>query len=818
MGHLGIKCMEKRQSGFTLKRLAAAALLLLALAIPAPALKNVFSKSYHFDWPPFDGENVTLVLDVMSAPAVVRKDSGTTFTVYTRADTALRITKAEERGGYAYGVSYWVNDGDRANVLYSNNSDGSVDLLFKTDGTLKIRLYRYVLAFRDEIEPLYTISARKDTIGPTISLAPEPGSYQSATIVATPADTGAGMAADLTMVTTYTVQQTSPGETVRSGTGIRVPLEDEGVFLLSFTATDLLGNAGTSPPAGGPLNTYTIDHSPPICSDAAASVEPRQDGSLDASLQFTLSDPGVGVDTATLAVEVSGGNGATWSFGAGALSLSVTESGGVIVSLPTLVVQRSARLGMRVEVEDRVGNALTHDSEPWIMPPRALEASVRASKITAEAFEKGSALAPRYRIPVCIDQPLEDLLSEGVRRYHLTRRIAFSGAIESVRDLPPSDFAAQLADVDGSLVYWDVLEDACYAHQSLSYEIETVFSANGSEIAPVTGVAPIPNLQAWQVDLCEGGRTLQAYRSTDAEAGAVPPEVPLDSFNGLKVRIGPDPEGDALAMRLVYTDPNGDPGTVPAGAWTSEIALDEAISYVIDGTYRIRFVIVEEGTRELPISPEYLITLDQDFNMIAGPVVWSRPMLLSAPVVIKDGGALLVTGQAEVSVTPGDSITLTVRPGGSLQLETGGIFQPQDWMAGQQPGNHWGYWGGIVAAESQGGRSARVVICGMLRGAVRGVTAMSASDVTIQGATVEQCRTGVHAIGADADPIIDRTSFIANARYGIKEDLDASPVVTDCRFDSNTYDYYDEDLTVMDAAGINDLPGNSGNTSAEAMP
>ncbi len=197
-------------------------------------------------------EIVTLELVAKNDPVVVKPGAGNTYIVYTKAGTALRITKEEERGGYAHGVSYWVNNGDRVDILYSNSNDGSVDLLFKSNITLKIKLYRYVLAFRDEIEPLYTTYTKKDTTGPTFSISPTPGAYQSATVIAIPRDANVGMASDLDAVTEYTVARTATGEPVASGTGTRVLLEEEGTFDLTFATTDLLGNEGTSPPTGGP--------------------------------------------------------------------------------------------------------------------------------------------------------------------------------------------------------------------------------------------------------------------------------------------------------------------------------------------------------------------------------------------------------------------------------------------------------------------------------------------------------------------------------------------------------------------------------------
>jgi hypothetical protein len=241
--------------------------------------------------------------------------------------------------------------------------------------------------------------------------------------------------------------------------------------------------------------------------------------------------------------------------------------------------------------------------------------------------------------------------------------------------------------------------------------------------------------------------------------------------------------------------------------------LTDAIPGAPDGDYEIRFIISEAGNAELQNSPWCRIIVDQNCDVITDNVEWTEDLVMSGPIVILSGGSLRVADGVHVSVVQGSDLTITVRPGGTLVLSPSSVFQPMHWQAGQVPGTSWQYWSGIIAEGNV------LVTSGTIRGAIRGVTATSGSNVTIQGASFEQCRTGVHAIGAGANPTIKEARFIANARYGIKEDLGASPVVTYCVFDANTYDYYDEELTVVDAEGINTLsPGNTGNTSSGGSP
>jgi hypothetical protein len=319
----------------------------------------------------------------------------------------------------------------------------------------------------------------------------------------------------------------------------------------------------------------------------------------------------------------------------------------------------------------------------------------------------------------------------------------------------------------------------------------------------------MPNIGAWQVELSAGSTSLQTYRSGVIEY----PELIIKSFEGVTAGIGPDPEGDVLVMRLTYLGPGGISGTVPAEDWAQQIVLADAIPGAPDGDYEIQFIIREDGNTELQNSPWCRISVDPNYDVIVDDVEWRENRIMIGPIDILSGGSLRVAEGVLVTVAQGRELTITVRSGGTLTLSPGCVLQPRYWQAGQEPGTIWQYWGGIIAEGEV------LVTSGTIRGAIRGVTSTSGSDVTIRGASIEQCRTGVHAIGAGADPIIDRTSFVANARYGIKEDLGASPVVTYCVFGSNTYDYYDEVLTVVDAERINTLGlENSGNTSSGGSP
>jgi hypothetical protein len=325
----------------------------------------------------------------------------------------------------------------------------------------------------------------------------------------------------------------------------------------------------------------------------------------------------------------------------------------------------------------------------------------------------------------------------------------------------------------------------------------------------------MPNIETWQVELAKGTTSIKIFSFLDAMSCV----VPIDSLDGLALTIPPDLEGDALAMRLAYSGPGGISGTSPEEGWAQRIALTDAIPAAPNGTYQFHFIVSEDGNAELQSSLGYTIALDPNCYVIDEPTEWNQYRLMTGSVVVLDGGSLRVTKDTLVEVVRAGSLTITVRPGGGLEVEPGSVFQPQNWQPEQRPGTGWRYWGGIVAEESAGGKAATVRIAGTIRGALRGVTVNSGADATIEGASIEWCRIGVHAVGPGADPIIAHTRFSDSARYGIKEDLGASPLVTYCEFAANTYDYYDDVLTVVGAEGINAVrPGNSGNISVGGSP
>jgi len=96
-----------------------------------------------------------------------------------------------------------------------------------------------------------------------------------------------------------------------------------------------------------------------------------------------------------------------------------------------------------------------------------------------------------------------------------------------------------------------------------------------------------------------------------------------------------------------------------------------------------------------------------------------------------------------------------------------------------------------------------------VKDARRGVSLFSSHVTEINNSTFMDNQMGLHLYGTS--PTISGCSFLDNQYYGIKEDEGSTPVVTGNLFSGNGYDYYDLDLTVLNADGVNNLDGNSGN-------
>jgi hypothetical protein len=806
------------------RKAVAALLCLLCRTVPLASSEVVFERTYVVPRP-FGGlETIKVTLTVANEPVVVRPDTvaPTRIRIFTKTSTELTISKFEESGGYAHGIDWWVNGVNQDRLLYAFSKNGSADLGSFSSGTvIELRLYRIDVFFYEAIDPLYRIDTVRDASGPSFVLSPVPGAYPLVVVTVEPTDAGAGMGADPALATTYSVTRASTGEPTSTSRGTSVALGEEGDWNVSFSAIDLLGNVGSCPAGTGPPNTYTVDRSPPVLTGLTPALLPKRDGDLEFNLSFGVSDVGAGVSIESLLVRVACvvDGLMQWEREYGDTELQLDEVvDGFTAQVPALVVPRSSLLFVQLGVTDEIGNALAPEAGALTIatPPAALHASVRVSDVVAEAVPSGSLLIARYQVPVDLDRPREALRSQGVARYRVTRTFQASGEVETVVDLPPTAFAARLVDREGLAVFTDVMEGSRYAHQTFTYGIETVFAVDGAESVIADGVAILPNIEAWQVRVTAGEKLLQQYGSYDLSF----PEIRVRTLVNMTASIGPDPEDDELGMRVEMSGPDGSSGSWPVAGWARAIVFADVLPGASDGVYKARFLVSEAGNDHQVASPWITIGVDPNYGEIEGDETWSTDQVMTGSILIHPGARLTLSPGVRVTVAraidlaTGEGLSITVRSGGSIVLSPGSVVQPVGWRADTQAGEGWDYWAGILVEGTA------TIGGGAIRGALRGVAAMPGSDVTLQDARIEGCRTGVHAFGDGVGPAIEATRFVGCVRYGIKEDAGAVPVVTDCTFERNASDYYDTELTVVAAEDIDVLEpgGNRGNRSAGGTP
>lgn len=117
-----------------------------------------------------------------------------------------------------------------------------------------------------------------------------------------------------------------------------------------------------------------------------------------------------------------------------------------------------------------------------------------------------------------------------------------------------------------------------------------------------------------------------------------------------------------------------------------------------------------------------------------------------------------------------------------------------------------GSWRGLLV---QGEIELKKVI---VRHAKRGLTIVDGADANIIDSIFEQNQVGVHAYGSC--PRIVQTQFNNNTIYGIKEDKHAKPIIIECIFSGNAFDYYDQDSAVITVEQLNEKNNeNSGNVT-----
>jgi hypothetical protein len=169
---------------------------------------------------------------------------------------------------------------------------------------------------------------------------------------------------------------------------------------------------------------------------------------------------------------------------------------------------------------------------------------------------------------------------------------------------------------------------------------------------------------------------------------------------------------------------------------------------------------------------------------------WQGTHYMMGDIIVPPGIHLEVKPDTEVIIsgTPETGYDHRLTVNGSIAVQSGAGFTMEEGV--------FAYWNGIKLYGMGIFESA------VITGARRGITAVETADLSVTGCTFGGNLTGIHLLGIS--PEILSCLFTGNARYGIKEDRDALPVVRDCIFSYNTRDYYHYDETVMTPDELNE--------------
>lgn len=168
-----------------------------------------------------------------------------------------------------------------------------------------------------------------------------------------------------------------------------------------------------------------------------------------------------------------------------------------------------------------------------------------------------------------------------------------------------------------------------------------------------------------------------------------------------------------------------------------------------------------------------------------------------------------------VSVPTG--VTLTIKNGTEILIDTGavngyeqsllvdvGATLTHEGNASYLNDDRYGNWKGLIIKGNANLNNLTIT------GAERAITLDSTAAFSIVNSTFSDNVIGLHLLNA-ASLSIETSNFKNNMFYGIKEELNMNPTVTNSTFSNNGYDYYDFEKTVIDYLELNELDTNNGN-------
>ena len=245
-----------------------------------------------------------------------------------------------------------------------------------------------------------------------------------------------------------------------------------------------------------------------------------------------------------------------------------------------------------------------------------------------------------------------------------------------------------------------------------------------------------------------------------------------------------DPDGQAVH----YSWDPGDGGTVISGE-------NPEYRYTKLGEYKLTLTVTDnDGGVSVQ---ETLVTVQ---NTTSGPLymdeVWSGEHRLFGDVIVPAGIKLTILPRTTI-IVDGDPVNgyyhgLFIE--GSLLAE-GTAFSSVT--------NNIGGWKGICIKGEATLDDVHILQ------AFRGVTVMNKATVSILNSTIQDNKVGLHVY--NAMPLVQKSIFLNNLIYGIKEDEGGRPKVVECVFTGNGLNYYHETLTAITVEQLNAINGNQGN-------
>jgi hypothetical protein len=221
-----------------MKKFASCLLFFICIMETVSAGETLLSLSY-LDWKLIGNE--TVYLSVVCNNDSLTHSTGNPMNVYTATTAQFTISKSEDGGGYAHGVSLWVDGGGRQDLLYGDGGDGSFTVNLESGHYFRIQSFRYDIAAYEAIGSVYRFNAYVDSTGPSISISGAQDNWYyngSITLTADASDNISG-------VNTSTWRYKIGSGSWQSGYSVSMNEADGVSKTVTFSVRDGFGNEGT---------------------------------------------------------------------------------------------------------------------------------------------------------------------------------------------------------------------------------------------------------------------------------------------------------------------------------------------------------------------------------------------------------------------------------------------------------------------------------------------------------------------------------------------------------------------------------------------